>query len=152
MSILPLLQRTASLARLSSDHASALENAFVCKRYPDGHVIARQGERGGDIHLVVEGQVEIARVHEGERRVLTVMSVGDVFGLVSLVDKEPRSATCTARGPVEIASLSEGAASLLFRARAPIAFAFQQAIAAQLARDFRRLDAQLRELHGAASG
>lgn len=149
MSILPSLQRTPSLARLSADHLSAIESAFVVRRHPDGHVIARQGERGGEIFLIVEGEVEISRVHGQERRVLTVMGAGELFGLVSLVDEEPRSATCSARGPVEIASLSAGAASLLFRARAPIAFAFQQALAAQLARDFRRLDAQLRELYTA---
>jgi CRP-like cAMP-binding protein len=147
MTLVALLQKNPCFARLGADHLDALATAFLVSEHPDGHVIARQGERGGEIFLVVEGEVEVSRVHDHARRELAVLGAGELFGLVSLVDHEPRTATCAARGPVTIATLQAGAATLLFHALAPIACAFQQALAMQLAHDFRRIDARLRELY-----
>jgi CRP/FNR family transcriptional regulator, cyclic AMP receptor protein len=147
MNLAALLKNNPAFARLAPDHLDALSSAFLVTRHPEGHVIARQGERGGEIFLVVEGEVEVSRVHDNTRRTLATLTPGELFGLVSLVDHHPRAATCTARGPVAVASLPESAATLLFRAHAPIACAFQKALAAQLAHDFRRLDAKLRALY-----
>lgn len=147
MNLAALLQQNAAFARLAPDLLEALASAFLVTQHPDGHVIARQGERGGEIFVVIEGEVEVSRVHDSVRRTLVTLTAGELFGLVSLVDHHPRAATCTARGPVTIASLPESAATLLFRAHAPIACAFQKALAVQLAHDFRRLDARLRALY-----
>ncbi len=147
MTLAALLQQNPCFARLGPDHLDALESAFVVTDHPDGTVLARQGERGGAIFFVVVGEVEVSRVHDHERRDLAVLGPGELFGLLALVDQEPRAATCTARGPVTVATLHEVAATRLFHARAPIACAFQRALAMQLAHDFRRLDARLRELY-----
>lgn len=151
MPVVTLLKANPCFAKLSPEHLEALDAALMVSSHPDGHVLAKQGERGGDLFLVVSGKVEVSRVHEHERRVLATLGPGEFFGLISLVDHSPRSATCVAEGPVEIATLSHAAANFLFHAQAPVACAFQHALAQQLALDFRRIDARLRELYRRAS-
>lgn len=147
MQALELLRQNPHLARLPSELLDALDAAFVVSEYANNHVIARQDDQGGSIFLVVDGEVEVSHAHDGRLRTLARLGPGQFFGLVSLVDQGPRSATCTARGPSKIATLSSGAATLLFHAHAPLAHAFQRALASQLAADFRRIDARLRDLH-----
>ena len=147
MTLAALLQKNTFFALLAPEQFDALESAFLVTDHRDGHVIARQGEHGGELFFVVAGEVEVSRVHDHERRALGRVGPGEFFGLVSLVDHEPRTATCAARGPATVASLPAVAANFLFGAHAPIACAFQRALACQLAHDFRRLDGSLRELY-----
>ena len=63
-----------------------------------GDIIVAQGERGSDAMVVLEGS---AAVTTGRRK-LTVLSVGQVFGEMALLDDQPRSATVTALEPMRM--------------------------------------------------
>ena len=60
------------------------------------------------------------------------------------MDEKPRSASCAAAGTCKVARLSKAATEELFHDAAPIALAFQRAVAKQLAKDFRHLNDVLR--------
>ena len=67
---------------------------------------------------------------------------GELFGLLSLSDNRPATASCVAAGRVKAASLPYTAYHLLFQSSAPIGYHFLFAVARQLARDLRdRADA-----------
>jgi CRP-like cAMP-binding protein len=61
-------------------------------------VIVAQGERGTDAMVVLEGSAAVTR---GKRR-LHVLTVGQVFGEMALLDDQPRSATVTALEPMRL--------------------------------------------------
>lgn len=144
MTVSELLAGNASFTSLSTSDREAVAGAMVPRDYPDNHVFFREGDRGHDVFFVVEGEVQVTG--KGAPEELNRLGPGALFGLLAIVDDEPRSATCRALGPVVVASLSRAAVSLLFNQAAPIACAFQRALGAQLAQDFRQLDRRLHEL------
>lgn len=57
-----------------------------------GDQVFVEGEPGDALYLIVEGKV---KAHKGDKE-LARMGVRDVFGEISVLDSEPRSATVTA--------------------------------------------------------
>ena len=57
-----------------------------------GDQVFAEGEPGDALYLIVEGKV---KAHKGDKE-LARMAVRDVFGEISVLDSEPRSATVTA--------------------------------------------------------
>ena len=139
-----LLRRSPAFAALADDDLAALAEAFRAAEYPAGHTFLRQGERGDAVFLVVQGEVEVLRAGVEINR----MRPGQLFGLMALVDGGPRSVTARAADTVWVAKLSTAEAQALFAASPTVELACQRAIARQLARDFRHLDALLRQRLG----
>lgn len=62
-----------------------------------GEILVNQGDTSGDLFSVVQGRLKVVSVAgEGEETLLSVMSSGDVFGEIALLDEEPRSASVVA--------------------------------------------------------
>ena len=57
-----------------------------------GEGIIEKGELGSSMYIIVDGKV---RVHDGDRE-LQVLGSREMFGELSVLDPEPRSATVTA--------------------------------------------------------
>ncbi len=68
-----------------------------------GDVLCREGEPGEYFYMVVEGEAEVLK---GEK-VVNTMGAGEVFGEMSLLTGEPRSATVIARTPMELYQLHQ---------------------------------------------
>ena len=66
--------------------------------YQDGQIIFKEGDNGDWIYVVDEGEVEISKNVSGQRIVVETLKEGDVFGEMAYIDKDPRSATATAKG------------------------------------------------------
>jgi CRP/FNR family cyclic AMP-dependent transcriptional regulator len=66
--------------------------------FQDGQIIFEEGSNGDWIYVVDEGEVEISKKVGGKRVVIESLKEGDVFGEMAYIDKEPRSATATAKG------------------------------------------------------
>ena len=64
------------------------------RKFSEGESIFGEGEKGDRMYVIIMGQVEIAkkRTSDGEYERLVVFHPGDVFGEMSIVDQEPRSA------------------------------------------------------------
>ena len=70
--------------------------------FPTDHVIARQGEIGTGLFVVIEGAVRVVR--DGEE--LARMGVGDFFGEMSVIDGLPRVAQVIALEPTRCLALA----------------------------------------------
>jgi CRP/FNR family cyclic AMP-dependent transcriptional regulator len=66
--------------------------------FKDGQVIFEEGSNGYWIYVVEEGEVAISKKVKGQRFLIEVLKPGDIFGEMAYIDKEPRSATATAKG------------------------------------------------------
>jgi CRP-like cAMP-binding protein len=131
---------------------AALERAMTVGSYDAAHVFIREGDAGRSMDaawILLEGVVEVRR--EADAQSLSKeLAPGDIFGLVALVDRGERSASCIARGPVVAASLARAAFDHLLHSNAVLGCKFQLVVAKQLARDWERLNRMLRE--GLAKG
>ena len=63
---------------------------------PAGTRIIRQGERGEELYLLREGQVQVSTVSEGRHIELGVLDSGTVFGEVAQLGGVERTANVTA--------------------------------------------------------
>lgn len=71
----------------------ALDGA-VRRDYAAGSTIFREGDEGEAIYCLAKGRVKIARSNlEGRERIFTILTPPEVIGEMSLVSREPRSAT-----------------------------------------------------------
>lgn len=132
-----------------SDHDyDALAHAFEIREYPDGHTIIKEGKSGKELYLLVEGQVKVARYNAvtGLLEEINLVQPGELFGLISLVDHLPISASCISAGPVKIGVLQHSGYDLLAHSFAPIALEFQLAMAKQLASVLRHQEETLRSI------
>lgn len=64
--------------------------------YLDGHHIFKYGDQGECAYLIEEGQVEVYVMVQGEERRINLLGKGELFGEVSLIDHQPRTAAVRA--------------------------------------------------------
>ncbi len=62
-----------------------------------GEVLFEEGDEAHTIYVVSEGEVEVVRHIESEERVIAHLGVGEFVGELSLLNREPRSATIRAK-------------------------------------------------------
>jgi CRP-like cAMP-binding protein len=67
------------------------------KRYPRGATIFQKGDDGSSLMAVLRGRVRVSAVSaEGKEITLNVISPGEIFGEIALLDGKQRSADATA--------------------------------------------------------
>jgi CRP/FNR family transcriptional regulator, cyclic AMP receptor protein len=64
--------------------------------YDAGHVIFEEGSTGRELYVVLDGQVEIARVNGTSKTVIVTLGKGEFFGEMAVIDGSARSATAIA--------------------------------------------------------
>jgi CRP-like cAMP-binding protein len=97
-------------------------------RLPAGREVMRQGARGRELVVLMEGEVEVAR--DGE--VLATRGPGDFLGELALVTHRPRSATVTATTDLRVLVLERGAFERLVREVPSIALKVLKAVGERL--------------------
>lgn len=101
-----------SVAPLSSGQRSRGDGmektGALGKVYQDGEVVVSQGEVGDCMYVIQEGQVEVLLEREGKATRVAVLGEGDIFGEMALIEREVRSATVRALGPVRVLTVDKG--------------------------------------------
>lgn len=72
------------------------------RAYEDGEVIVSEGEEGDTMYVVQSGVVEVVQNRDGRDVVLGQIGEADLFGEMSLLDREKRSATVRAVGEATV--------------------------------------------------
>jgi len=85
-----------------------------CFRAEAGHEIIREGEHGDYMLLVLVGTIEIVKLDvRGLPTRIAVVGPGKTLGEMSLIDGEPRFASCVALSEVQFAVLDRASLSRL---------------------------------------
>ena len=85
-----------------------------CFRAPPGSEIIREGEAGDFMLLVLDGSVEITKQDvRGQPQVISTVGPGKTLGEMSLIDGEPRFASCVTLTVLEFAVLDRPSMSRL---------------------------------------
>lgn len=72
------------------------------REFPEGHVLFREGDAGSVMYVIHAGRVRISRSFEVGERTLAVLSPGDFFGEMAILNARPRAATATALDPLQV--------------------------------------------------
>lgn len=85
-----------------ADRARLAEYAQVVRFAADA-VIFQRGDAGDSMMAVVTGRVKIcAHSEDGKELILNIIKPGEVFGEISLIDGEPRTADAAALEPAQL--------------------------------------------------
>lgn len=72
--------------------------ARLGKKYKDGEIIVRQGEKGNCMYVIQQGEVDVLASANGRELKLRTLGPNDFFGEMALFEEEVRTATIRARG------------------------------------------------------
>lgn len=113
------------------------------RSYPKGSVILFEDDPGDSLFLVKNGRVKVVLIGEDGREViLGILSVGDHFGELSLIDGHPRSAHVIAMDDAQLIVLRRED----FRRRVVESPKVAWALLVEISRRLRRADEQIGSL------
>ncbi|MBI4083834.1 MAG: cyclic nucleotide-binding domain-containing protein [Candidatus Lambdaproteobacteria bacterium] len=78
------------------------------RKFQAGEHIFHEGDHGDRLYVVLTGQIELVKARESGPEVLALMNTGDVFGEMSIVDAQPRSADGRAKNDCMLIELNAG--------------------------------------------
>lgn len=92
---------------LNKEEVLALCHFMTCYAAPRGYTLLKEGDSGDFLLLILTGEVEVVKSVAGvEVKSLAKVGPGSTLGEMSLVDGEPRFATCVTAAPTDFAILT----------------------------------------------
>jgi CRP/FNR family transcriptional regulator/CRP/FNR family cyclic AMP-dependent transcriptional regulator len=102
-----LLRTVPIFSELSEPDLEKLTGLATRKRYPKDGVVFFENEAGDTLFMIAQGRIKVTILgDDGREIILSVLSQGEFFGEMALLDNEPRSATTIAAEDSELLSLS----------------------------------------------
>ena len=93
--VVKMLQDVPLFSTLDRKELRSMAETFTERKYDPGEVIEKEGDKATTFYLITEGSVD---VNKG-KKTIAKLGRGQYFGEMSLVDKQPRSATIVASQP-----------------------------------------------------
>ncbi len=138
---------TPAFAGLEDPALSRVLGMLTEQKLPAGTIVYREGDAGREIYVLRSGDVEAYKMSRSGRQVLiSRLGVGDVFGDMTLIDMQPRSATVRASADSTAYVLTNKDLYTLYREDLRTYVIIVQNITRELCRRLRRSDARLCEL------
>lgn len=102
----PDLREIPLFSGLTEKESAVLAGLLRRRPFARGDAIFRQGDAGTCCYLIASGVIKIRRQHsDGRELILALLSAGDVFGELALLDGESRSADAIAQDATELLAL-----------------------------------------------
>lgn len=76
---------------------------FPGRSYRPGELIVREGDEGDEAYIIRTGKCRVFKTINGEQVELRILEVGEVFGELTILTGEPRSASVGAVDTVTVA-------------------------------------------------
>jgi CRP/FNR family cyclic AMP-dependent transcriptional regulator len=138
---------------LDDDELAQVLMVGLVRRFTGGTTILKEGEPGGSLYVITDGQVRISKVVPGVgEEALSILSPGDVFGEVEFFDGVPSSASAIAHADCEVLSLPHKEMTGMLRSRPSLAAKFFWAFGRTLAGRLREADHRMAALLAMSRG
>jgi CRP-like cAMP-binding protein len=125
-----LLARAPLLDGVDPEGIAMIAQRVVEVEFPQGAVIARQGDVGTGFFMVASGSVRVIR--DGET--IATIGPGDFFGELSVLDGQPRVAQVVADEPTVCLALATWDFEAVVREEPAVALAIMRGLAGRLRR------------------
>jgi HEAT repeat protein len=127
------LQKVPMFAGLTPADLERVADIAEERGYADGESIAAEGERGDELHIVVDGVVRVVQGRDGSEHELARRAEGEVVGEMSLLTHTPRMASLVASGPTRTIRIGHREFESMLRERPDVALAVMRVLAHRLA-------------------
>lgn len=98
-----------------------IEGEGKIRTYRDLDVIFREGDPGDEMYVIKTGKVKLTKKVQGVVANIATLEAGDFLAEMALFDSQPRSATATASGKVELVAYDKAALAESIKADPSIA-------------------------------
>ncbi len=107
MQLIDILHRVPLFSELDDRELACLERLVKTRQVDKKNIIVQEDDPGDSLFIVLEGMVKISSyTADGKEVVLALLGKGAFFGEMSLLDRQPRSATVTTMEPTRLAQIS----------------------------------------------
>ncbi|MGD8598842.1 MAG: cyclic nucleotide-binding domain-containing protein, partial [Anaerolineae bacterium] len=120
------------LGGLSSGQLEDVSRRLKPVRFRQGEAILREGEPGSEMFFIEAGRVRVDRASGAKAVVIAELAAGDLFGEMSLLTSNPRSATVTALTDVDLWALTQSDFDDLVAAYPNLALALSRLLSERL--------------------
>ena len=111
-----LLADVELFEHVSEDDRARLAEFIDFRQLAAGETLFQTGEPGESLYVVKSGEVELfIKDTAGQKILLAIADVGEVFGELALLDRGPRTATALALADTELLELDRDDLLLLFQ-------------------------------------
>ncbi len=93
--VVNMLQNVPIFSGMSKKELKTMSHSFVQRTFETGKVIEEEGSKGVSFYLIVDGNVDVKKAGKS----IAKLGKGQFFGELSILDKQPRSATIEALEP-----------------------------------------------------
>ena len=100
-----LIRRAPLFSACSRKELEAIASIADEIDLPKNKTLIREGERGREFFIILEGQAEVKK----GRRSIRTMGPGDFFGEIALIANTPRTATVVAKTPLRALVITDRA-------------------------------------------
>jgi hypothetical protein len=114
-----------------------------------GTTLFKEGSPGGSCFVVIRGTVEVSFMAQGRSQTLARLPPGSIFGQMSLITKEPRTATCSCPVDSLLLEIKRKPCEQLLRGRTKLALKLLAALTQGLISALRGANRQLMQLETA---
>jgi len=136
---------------LDDDELAQVLMVGLVKRYAQGASILTEGAKGGQLHVILEGQVRISKLVPGiGEEALAILSPGDFFGEVEFFDGAAASAHAIAHADCEVLAIPYREVQSLMESRPALAAKFLWAFSRTLANRLRETNQKMVNLFAIA--
>ena len=111
----------------------------LCRIYKDGEAIVTEGEKGDCMYIIQSGKVDVLRKKREKDIHLAYLYRGDFFGEMSLLDREPRSATVRAVGETLVLIINKKSLFNIIQKYPSMAFRIMRKLSSRIRENNRQL-------------
>ena len=105
--IIETLKKSDMFSKLKDEEFEAISGLFNLKQYKNNETIFLEGDSSDNFYLVAAGSVKVLKhTVMGKDIILEMMSPGDVFGGVAVLDKKPYPASAQAMEAASVIKIS----------------------------------------------
>jgi len=90
------LKQVPLFTALTLEQLASVDRLMVSRHYAKGETLFRRGDVGGELYVVVEGEIRVHLDHAGQEVTLVRHRAGTALGEMSVFDDQPRSASAQA--------------------------------------------------------
>ncbi len=141
------LRQVPLFAGLPTDELAAVASTLVDRPVPGGTLLFREGDPGGTLYFILDGEVEILKsVGTTEERLIAVRGPGTSLGEMELFSQvHVRTASVRARSPLQVAEISRADLESLIRRQPALAFELVRTLSKRLDQSENQTILELRE-------
>lgn len=131
--IVGILQRIPLFAGIDRSKLKLLAFTSDHAAFDKGQFVFKQGDRGDNAYVIIEGEVDVVLESIGGPRIVAVLGRDQVFGEMALLSKAPRTASIRARGPMKAVVITSDVFVRLIEENSAIAANMMRTLAERLA-------------------